>query len=513
MSRSVPNLAELRKENTKPSAVRNSTARNAGSKIPGIRGVPAPPESNGSKIGSKAAAADEKKRRAGTRKSAAGAMETTPDVLAPLKAPPPEAKTSKRLSLASAAVGGDSKPFLRKGRGIGPGSGPNVRKSKVAAAPEPAKPEEDAEKSVSDSEHELVKAVVADQDAMDSTSSVDDEKESAVRADPTQASQLSIPEASSDFLIKRPSTPPQSLSLVLSDDDEMIRPEEWQEPDVAENVRRAAYADQHADLASQSSHVSTLRPFLNEGSESVAAVIAGTLTPPQRSSPIHSIPLRALSPKGAEPLDLYSIPRILDVANLHLEPPMVDSFTLRGIPTISSSPATSPAPPQIQMSHSPDVHASSRLRKKWLSSQKVVAPPPVKEAPRGLKRLLKFGLKKNKSSAASTTSDSPSDIDDDAEFTIEHARSDELSYIGARSLGSRIPGKASSLIGPPAIPEDSTTLGDSGARLVSIPFVRSSIPTAPAHFRTRDEHVGGSSLLKAPRSFFSLSSFRSKSKQ
>lgn len=30
----------------------------------------------------------------------------------------------------------------------------------------------------------------------------------------------------------------------------------------------------------------------------------------------------------------------------------------------------------------------------------------------------------------------------------------------------------------------------------AVPFVRSSIPTAPAHFKTRDEHVGGSSLLK-----------------
>lgn len=518
LSRSVPSLAELRKENTKPSSVRNSAVRSTGTKIPGIRGTSAPPESNGSKIVSKAAPAEEKKRRAATRKSVAGAMETVPDVLKVLKAPTAEAKSNKRLSLTS-ATNGDSKPFLRKGRGIGPGSGPNVRKSKVAAAPEPAKPfEEDVEKSISDSEHEPVKAdVIAELEARDSISSVEECKEVTVRPDLTQASEASNVEVTSD-LVTRPSTPPHGLPSVLNDEDEMIRPNEWQEPELAEDTGRgedfpSTNADQYAtpaELVSENSHSSTLRHFLDETSENVSVVNTGTVTPTQRSSPIHSIPLRSLSPKVSEALDQYNVPRA-DAPNLHHDVPVADNFSVRGV---SNSPATSPAPPQLQLSHSPEGHTSSRLRKKWLSSQKPVAPPPVKEAPRGLKRLLKFGLKKkDKSSTASTTSDSPSDIDDDVDITIEHVgRSDELTHIGAKSLGSRIPGKGSSLMGHPAIPEDSAT-GDSGVRLISIPFVRSSIPTAPAHFKTRDEHVGGSSLLKAPRSFFSLSSFRSKSKQ
>jgi len=446
-----------------------------------MRGASAPLESNGSRIGSKGANADEKKRRAATRKSVAGAMETVPDVLVPLKvskAPPAEVKPNKRLSLTS-ATNGDSKPFLRKGRGIGPGSGPNVRKSKVAAAPEPSKAfEEDAEKSISDSEHEPVKVDTAEQDARDSISSVEDDKEASVRPDLTQASQASNTEVSS-VLMSRPSTPAHSLSLVLNDDDEMIRPEEWQEPELAEDVGRSedvpsGNADQyatHAELLSENLHSSTLRHFLDDGSENASVVNTGTVTPTHRSSPILSIPLRSLSPKGSEVLDQYNVPRTApgDAANSRYDVPVADSFSVLDVSGASGSPAMSPAPPQLQLSHSPEGQTSSRLRKKWLSSQKVLAPPTVKESPRGLKRLLKFGLKKkDKSSAASTTSDSPSDIDDDVDFTIEHGgRTDELTHIGAKSLGSRIPGKASSLIGPPAIPEDSATEGDAGIRLVS----------------------------------------------
>lgn len=497
LSRSVPSLAELRKENTKPSLVRNSTynerPRSTGSKLPGMRGASAPLESNGSRIGSRGASADEKKRRVATRKSVAGVTETVPDapVLVPLKASKTPAaevsaasKPNKRLSLTLAASG-ESKPFLRKGRGIGPGSGPNVRKSKVAAAPEPAKAfEEDAEKSISDSEHEPIKAEgdVAEHDGRGSTSSVEDDKEASVRPDLTQASQASNVEVSS-VSITRPSAPAQSLSLVLNDDDEMIRPEEWQEPElVTEDVgcsedfptsRTDEYAT-HAELLSENLHSSTLRHFLDEGSQKASVVNTGMVTPPQRSSPIHSIPLRSLSPTGSEIPDQYHVPRAApgDAANSSHVPvaSVSDSFSVLDVPMsgVSGSPAMSPAPPQLQPSLSPEAQISSKLRKKLLISQKVLAPPTVKDSPRGLKRLLKFGLKKkDKSSTASTTSDSPSDIDDDVDITIEHGRTEELTHIGAKSLGSRIPGKASGLIGHPAIPEDSATEGDGGIRLVS----------------------------------------------
>lgn len=491
MSRSVPSLAELRKENTKPSLVRTSTynerPRSTGSKLPGIRGASAPLEANGSRTGSRGVSADDKKRQLSTRKSVAAVTESVPE--APAVAPPKSSKalpaeasatskSNKRLSLPS-ATSGDSKSSLRKGRGIGPGSGPNVRKSKVAAAPDPSK-EEDTEKSISLSEHEPVKAEgdAAEEDVMGLMSSVEEDKGASVRADPIQATEVSNVDSSS-VLTAPPSTSPQTLAMVLDDDYEMIRLEEWQEPELAEDVRRpeevpSSKTDQyaiHAEVVSESLHSSTLRHFLQEDSENVPVMdtaASGTVTPPQRSSPIHLNPLRSSSPKGSEVPDLFTGPRAVpdgvgSSSQVRYEAPYA-SFA-----GVSSSPAMSPAPLQLQLSLSPEAQISSKLRKKWLGSQKVLAPPPVKESPRGLKRLLKFGMKKkDKSSAASTTSDSPSDIDDDMDFAIEHGgRTGELTHIGAKSLGSRMAGKASDLVGPPAIPEDSATEGDAGDRLVS----------------------------------------------
>lgn len=385
LSRSVPSLAELRKENTKPSLVRNSTynerPRSTGSKLPGMRGASAiPMESNGNSrpAGARGAPADEKekKRRASTRKSVTGLTDAVPEVLAPLKASkalPAEAKPNKRLSLPSSAAA-DSKPFLRKGRGIGPGSGPNVRKSKVAAAPEPTRAFD--EKSMSDSEHEPVKADVAEHDARDSVSSIEDDKEGSVRPDLTQASQPSANGEVTSPFTSRPSTPPHShsLALALNDDDETIRPEEWLEPEHADDLKSDEYAT-HAELLAENMHSSTLRHFLNEGGENMSAMNTGTVTPSQRSSPIHSIPLRALSPKGSDLPDEFHVPR--DV-------PVSDGFSGLDVPMSLAlgSPAMSPAPPPLNRSQSPDAQTSSKLRKKWLSSQKVINPPPVKDSPR-----------------------------------------------------------------------------------------------------------------------------------
>ncbi|XP_024358937.1 uncharacterized protein [Physcomitrium patens] len=537
LSRSVPSLAELRKENTKPALVRNSTynerPRSTGSKLPGMRGAPAPLELNGSLVGPRGAAIDDKKRRVVTKKTGATAETVVPEapVSGPLKVSkvsPAELSATSNLNKKPTPAPGanvDSKPFLRKGRGIGPGT--NVRKSKVAAAPEPSKAyEEEVEKHVSDLEPKFVKTEDGGLD--------EEDKGITVRSDLTEASEASIEEAAG-VSTTRPSAPPQSVALVVDDDDETIRPEEWQEPELADAVCSSedfldCKRDQesmHADISPENLHLSTLRPFLSEGLENdsmVNAIPSGTETPPLRSSPIHSIPLRSLSPKGSEVPELFKSP-LASSGDAATSPRVTfssvsDSFPSHDVPSSESAGslyAVNPAPlPPIQVLLSPEVLTNSRVRKKWLSSQKVSTPSTVKESPRGLKRLLKFGMKKkDKSSAASTTSDSLSDIEDDLDIISEHGgRTEDLPHIGAKNLGSRMPGKASGLVGPPAIPEDSTTEdGVAGTPLVSIPFVRNSVPTAPAHYKTRDEHVAGSGLLKAPRSFFSLSSFRSKVKQ
>ncbi|BFI16261.1 hypothetical protein MPTK1_5g20180 [Marchantia polymorpha subsp. ruderalis] len=158
LSRSVPSLGDLRKENTKPSG-RSSL----GDKVGGSARIQAkflssmhrsksandaaPLESNGGVSSRSVARAtvfvDDKKRRSvSSRKSIATVTElkgvtsspSTESVSTPLKAPKellPEsgvAKVAKKSTTATAAQ--DAKPFLRKGTGIGPGAGSVVRKLK-----------------------------------------------------------------------------------------------------------------------------------------------------------------------------------------------------------------------------------------------------------------------------------------------------------------------------------------------------------------------------------------------
>uniref|UniRef100_A0A7I4C758 COP1-interacting protein 7 n=1 Tax=Physcomitrium patens TaxID=3218 RepID=A0A7I4C758_PHYPA len=497
MSRSAPSLAELRKENTKPGLPRKSTdnerPRITGSKLPGTRGASTPLEPNGSVVGTRGVGTDDKNRRVGTRKSVAAVADsaTEAQLLVPKTPQDEQSATSKPIKRPSptSAANVESKPFLRKGRGIGPGSGPVVRKSKVGAAPEPSKAdEEEADQSISDSEPEFAKAERE-------VGEEDEDKEASVRPDPIEASQACTLERP-DISTTRPSTAPQSLASVLHDDDESIRPEEWQEPEISQDgcssedffYRKSDQDTTRAGVLLENQQSSALRYFSNEGLENdfmVNTIPSGTVTPPPRSSPIHSIPLRSLSPKGSEVPDLHKAHRYSsgDIATSPYVPTTPVAFTDRFPAHDGPFSVPSGAPPL-----SPETQTSAKLRKNWLNSQKISGPPTVKESTRGLKKLLKFGLKKkDKGSGVSTTSDSPSDIDDDFFDSVsEHGgRTEELTNIAQRNLGSRAPSKASALTGPPAIPED---------------------------FATENEDVG-SRLISTPRSFFSLSSFRSKVKQ
>ncbi|CAM6030376.1 unnamed protein product [Sphagnum balticum] len=150
LSRSVPSLAELRKENKKPSLVRTSTYTDRA--LPGnnkisntvIRSSTVPLEANGSRPTVRASTTDDKKRHTNTRKSIGVVSESPKEGPAstPLKVSKtpaidqkPANKVNKRLSLTGAPAS-DSKPFLRKGRGIGPGDAAKIRRSKVASVPD-----------------------------------------------------------------------------------------------------------------------------------------------------------------------------------------------------------------------------------------------------------------------------------------------------------------------------------------------------------------------------------------
>ncbi|CAH1422883.1 unnamed protein product [Lactuca virosa] len=142
----------------------------------------------------------------------------------------------------------------------------------------------------------------------------------------------------------------------------------------------------------------------------------------------------------------------------------------------------------------------ARMRKKWGIAQKpslLVVPNSSgsnkKDMTKGFKRLLKFGRKSQSQNRyneslpdyiSATTSEGDDDIEDGRD--LANRSSDDLrkSRMGYEH-----------------------DLTDYYADQVHT--LQSSIPAPPANFRLREDHLSGSSI-KAPRSFFSLSTFRSK---
>ncbi|GAB4841949.1 hypothetical protein Ancab_011906 [Ancistrocladus abbreviatus] len=145
---------------------------------------------------------------------------------------------------------------------------------------------------------------------------------------------------------------------------------------------------------------------------------------------------------------------------------------------------------------------AARMRKKWGAAQKpfVVTDSSHiqsrKDVTRGLKRFLKFGRKNRATeSLADWISATTSEGDDDNEDGRDSANRSSEDLRKSR-MGFSL-GHAS---------DDGFNEADFNERVQAF---QSSIPTPPANFKLRDEHLSGSSL-KAPRSFFSLSNFRSK---
>ncbi|KAK1416936.1 hypothetical protein QVD17_26055 [Tagetes erecta] len=143
----------------------------------------------------------------------------------------------------------------------------------------------------------------------------------------------------------------------------------------------------------------------------------------------------------------------------------------------------------------------ARMRKKWGSAQKNIlvansssGGQSRKDMTKGFKRLLKFGRKgRGSDNLADWISATTSEGDDDTEDgrgDVSNRSSDELrkSRMGYLHEGS---------------------FNETDFYTDQMHTLQTSIPTPPANFRLREDLLSGSSI-KAPRSFFSLSSFRSK---
>ncbi|GMI82158.1 hypothetical protein like AT3G14172 [Hibiscus trionum] len=146
---------------------------------------------------------------------------------------------------------------------------------------------------------------------------------------------------------------------------------------------------------------------------------------------------------------------------------------------------------------------AARMRKKWGSAQKpflvanAIHNQPRKDVTKGFKRLLKFGRKsRGTDSLVDWISATTSEGDDDTEDGRDPA---------SRSSEDLRKSRMGFLQGHPS--DDGFNEGELFNDQVQT--LRTSIPEAPVNFKLREDHMSGSSI-KAPRSFFSLSSFRSK---
>ncbi|KAF8668738.1 hypothetical protein HU200_051924 [Digitaria exilis] len=167
----------------------------------------------------------------------------------------------------------------------------------------------------------------------------------------------------------------------------------------------------------------------------------------------------------------------------------------------ADSPSGSPSP---WNSHSLDEITDadvSRMWKKWGSAQMPFAgvnasQQPRKDVSKGLKKLWKFGRKNrggdglvNDWVSASTASECDDDMEDGRDLVVgssDDFRKSRMGYLASYD----------GFVENEVFAEQEQS-------------VRSSIPTPPTNFRLREDQLTGSSL-KAPRSFFSLSTFRNK---
>uniref|UniRef100_A0A5B6ZPY0 COP1-interacting protein 7 n=1 Tax=Davidia involucrata TaxID=16924 RepID=A0A5B6ZPY0_DAVIN len=426
LAQSVPNFSDLRKENTKPSSgVNKTTVR------PQLRSF-ARSKSTSEEV---PLVKEEKPRWSqSSRKSSASPAEfrdmspLNPEgiVLMPLKFD--KEQTEQNLS-DKFTKNAESKPFLRKGNGIGPGGGAGIAKLKAAMPSETTNHEEDS-----------------DELAFEPEGSVD----------------------------------------VVKDEEE----EEF------ETVTTEDYANLHNGKPRMSQESDKL---VNSGLENGDALR-------YFSQVDHSLEaeLPAVLPSTFHPIgSVQDSPGESPVSwNSCMHHPFSYPHETSDIDASADSPMGSPASWNSHSLNQTEADAA-RMRKKWGSAQKPILVANSshnqsrKDVTKGFKRLLKFGRKTcGTESSVDWISATTSEGDDDTEDGRDPANRSSEDLRKSRMGFSQ---------GHPS--DDS--FNESEFFSEQVQALRSSIPAPPDNFKFREDHLSGSSI-KAPRSFFSLSSFRSK---
>ncbi|XP_012068833.1 uncharacterized protein LOC105631354 isoform X1 [Jatropha curcas] len=427
LAQSVPNFSDFRKENTKPSSGVSKTAnrmqvRNFARSKSTTEEIPLVKE--------------EKPRRSqSVRKSSASPAEfkdlptlnSDDVVLAPLKFDKDQTEQGMSEKFSKNV---ESKTFLRKGNGIGPGAGTSIAKSKASVASEALK-NEDFEDSPFETE-----------DPVNVTKEEEEEEEEEPELETTEVE------------------------------------------DCANIENGKPRLSQESDKMSESENGDSLRSLSQIDPSSVAELPASV------PSTFHAVGSLQDSP-GESPVSW----------NSRMHNPFSYPHEISDIDASVDSPIGSPASWNPHSLTQTEADAA-RMRKKWGSAQKPILVANSshnlarKDVTKGFKRLLKFGRKsRGTESLVDWISATTSEGDDDTEDGRDPAnRSSEDLRKSRMGFSQNHPSDDGF--------NESELFNDQVA-------IHSSIPAPPENFKLRDDHMSGSSI-KAPRSFFSLSSFRSK---
>ncbi|CAB4302728.1 unnamed protein product [Prunus armeniaca] len=472
LAQSVPNFSDFRKENTKPSS---GVSKTAVSKVPARSQVKS--YSRSKSISEEIMSKEEKPRRSQSlKKSSANPVEF--NNLSPLNSDgvvlvPFDKEQTEHYDKFPKYV--ESKSFLRKGNGIGTGSGVSISKLKGSMASETLTNEEFDEMTF---------------EAEDSVDMAKEEEEEELG------------------------------NMAVEDEVDM------------DNGKLRLSQESEKSGNSGSDNVDSVRSLSQVDPASVAELPAAV------PSTFHALGSLPDSP-GESPMSW----------NLHMHHPFSYPHETSDVDASVDSPIGSPASWNSHGLTQIDVDAA-RMRKKWGSAQKPVLATNSaqnqsrKDMTKGFKRLLKFG---RKSRGIDNTGDWISATTSEGDDDTEDGR-DPANRLSEDLRKSRM--------GFMQVTDDSFNESEFNEQVEAL---RSSIPAPPMNFKLREDHLSGSSLkasvhqsewvikfslavcqsllrwqegnayvclwnllrifltvicswfcVAAPRSFFSLSSFRSK---
>eukprot|EP00250_Pteridium_aquilinum_P020019 c24670_g1_i1 orf=957-5213(-) len=536
---SVPCFSDLKKENTKPSPGKPSGSarvhsKNGGGHAP-VTSRASLSESNGgvpfqSSLSNKTARVDRKNRAWQARQSYAtselkglstASEDEIPNAQKDSKIETPVLSKIRRSAVAPIQ---EARPFLRKGTGIGPGAGPGVMKLKADAVKSSDEDAPGTPLKNSDEEAPTISRNIADTSdgenmtieegtgaKMPTCLSFLTSEEKEVEAEALVTSDVDATHHSDGGLFALC----KEVKLdKLCKDDELLENERACHTisfpiDFVTHERYAATFASETDPVSQEPRVdvvrregeanATLSQLLSEGASQVlqnqSSVNGSSSFRATLSTDEHTV--SRFSPMKAASLASSSLKRLGATIPEYFSPSSAATL-------VESSPLASPASwnsSQVQYASETD---AKRLQKKSGSSQTpVVVVMPPKEPAKGLKRLLKFARKSRAAPEITVTdgvsASTPSEGDDDFEEVKGHSANDLLRKV-------KLQERLLKDFGIAGLSNDHGNTQGKGSNQ----SLQSAVPIPPSNFKLKYDHAPGSSKLKAPRSFFSLSTFRSR---